>query len=844
MSVYTSIFADTVNGVNYQIKIETAKGTGNKELLLSGEPLVTNMGAEDDYLYTPLRTGGATIGVLTDNIISDLYTGSVTGNKVTVTNLSTNNVEWVGFVSPCMYDQAFDNELEEIQIECVDGIASLKDIPYWDGGNNNVEFFINIIFNCLKKVGCYRYLYVSDNVQMSSASGTEATLGKLRVSDSNFFDEADSPDQTADDLAWSCHDVLYHIAQFMGMTMFAQGQDVYMVDYDAIKKGNNTYHRYSLEGSAVGSPTNVTLSYNYHIDGASHAENGTSVSLTDVYNKVTVVDEFRNFDNLFPTFGDENFERNITAPSANLSSYFHNMSTRDHGLQFGDHIKADPSEGIYEDFCIIFDTDWYGNWWLNIFKFYESDIFNFNQYNRSTRSKVNITENMKYSDLLSYNGGFYYRWYKKDAYQWVDENGNKSNDIYEWLNRQKSSYNYNASTKDKMKVWGQLFEQIKMVDKLEMQPVIAFINAGDNRFGPADEVNYNSQTDNDVTKNYPFVTLKNYNSSVFGGMNHYLRIKGTFAFHDEWVTPHKLNDGKNNGNLKRKEDYKRTNQGYLWCKVKWGNRWWDGDGWKDSDCWFKLYYWNTDDQDNGRGLKNSNNFDKDFKFKSNAYSLMNLGEEGCLIPCPTDGNLDGTAEISFTTRDMWGDSRRSHWHPKGNKTDNFYCRYLSNCVFITDLEIKAETYEGFLNDANLDTDTVYTNIIPNGSVLKLDDITFKICSDDGKKPSYSCVDYLDSSGTSQYLKTTYNKALYSSQSGTSGTDGQNGRLRQEEHYVFKLASQYEEPRVEFKCNLFNMGHKPWGTFTDKALSGKTFVMKEMETDWKRNKTSLTLVEKA
>ena len=155
--------------------------------------------------------------------------------------------------------------------------------------------------------------------------------------------------------------------------------------------------------------------------------------MTEVYNKVTVKDEFNTFDNLFPTFGDLNFETNITAPSANLSPYFHNMTLRDHGLQFGDHIAASPSDGIMEDFCILVDTDWFGNWWLNIFKFYDTPVFNMLKYDRNSRNKVTIDSNIKYSDILSYNGAFYYRWYKTDAYRWVDENGNGSNDIYEWL---------------------------------------------------------------------------------------------------------------------------------------------------------------------------------------------------------------------------------------------------------------------------------------------------------------------------------------------------------------------------------------------------------------------------
>lgn len=843
---YTAEFK-SINEKTYKIEIETKNGTGTKTITLSNNPFTTNVTSEDKHIYSPIKCGGATIGIITDYYYEDFYTGEAKGVKVTLydTNGSSNIIEWIGYVTPTCYSQGFDKYFEEIEVDCVDGIAVLKDLPFTEVESEQIMSFRDIIFKCLKQSGCYSYFYISDNVQFTQ-SGTESIIDKLRISKDNFFDAKKDINQTDDDVAWSCYDVLYQILQFLGYTLVTEGDSVFIIDYDAIKNGNNKYWRYSLSGSSASSATSVEMKYSKHIDESAYKENGTSISLDEVYNKVTVKDEFNSYDNLFPTFGDENFDTNITAPNVNLSPFFHQMTIRDHGLQFGDHIAASPADGIMQDFCILVDTDWYGNWWLNVFKFYESPVFNMIHYNRSTRQTVDLGKTIKYSDLLSYNGAFYYRWYKTDAYQWIDENGNRVNDIYEWLNRQKASYNYNASTADKIKIWNQLFQQIKMVDKIQMSPIICFVNDGDNRFGPGDEKSYNSQTDNDVTKNYPFVTLKDFQSSIFGGVNHFLRIKGKVCSHDEGVTPHKLNDGGNNKDLKHDPDYKRIEQGYLWAKLKWGNQYWDGNGWTTSNVWFKLWYWNNNDRssgDKGRGIKVLDYFDKDFDLKQNEYNIMSIGEDGIIIPCPTTGNLTGKAELSFTTRDMWGDSRKSHWHPKGNKNDNFYCRYLSKCVFITDLQVTAEIYEGLLGDADLDSDTLYTNVIENGAVSKMDEITFKVCTDDGKKPSYSSVDYLDSSGNSQFVTTLYNKALYNKEKSSNGTDGLAGVFRQEEHYIFKLASQYENPMTIFEVNLKNEGHKKYGTFTDKTLNGKTFIMTEITTDYKYNKTSLKLVEK-
>ena len=62
-----------------------------------------------------------------------------------------------------MYDMGFDEYLEELEIECVDGIAALKELPYIDN-SHDVTTFAQIIFNCLKQAKVYKNFYITDNV--------------------------------------------------------------------------------------------------------------------------------------------------------------------------------------------------------------------------------------------------------------------------------------------------------------------------------------------------------------------------------------------------------------------------------------------------------------------------------------------------------------------------------------------------------------------------------------------------------------------------------------------------------------------------------------------------------
>jgi len=76
-----------------------------------------------------------------------------------------------------------------MEIEAVDGIASLKGVPFRTN-NKSLETFLNIIFKILKRCQCYHYLYITDNIRLTAADTTNI-LSKIRVSEENFFDSKD-----------------------------------------------------------------------------------------------------------------------------------------------------------------------------------------------------------------------------------------------------------------------------------------------------------------------------------------------------------------------------------------------------------------------------------------------------------------------------------------------------------------------------------------------------------------------------------------------------------------------------------------------------------------------------
>jgi hypothetical protein len=105
--------------------------------------------------------------------------------------------------------------------------------------------------------------------------------------------------------------VLEEICQYLGVTAIADGDAVYFLDYDAIKNGINTYYKYSVNDSTAATLT--TISFSKTITADDYSESGATLSLDNVYNKVSIKADLYTFDSVIPDIFDS--LENITKDS-------------------------------------------------------------------------------------------------------------------------------------------------------------------------------------------------------------------------------------------------------------------------------------------------------------------------------------------------------------------------------------------------------------------------------------------------------------------------------------------------------------------------------------------------
>ena len=102
-------------------------------------------------------------------------------------------------------------------------------------------------------------------------------------------------------MAWKCSEVFENLLRYLGYTAISLGDSVFILDYDAIRNNINTYYKYTINNETGEL---VTVDFSKKIIGNDYSENGATVSLDNVYNKIKVTAELNDYDNTIPDLFD------------------------------------------------------------------------------------------------------------------------------------------------------------------------------------------------------------------------------------------------------------------------------------------------------------------------------------------------------------------------------------------------------------------------------------------------------------------------------------------------------------------------------------------------------------
>ena len=737
--IYQGIFED-INGGKHLLRIGTSGDV--VALKFGGSPFVTTMDESDSNIYMPVKCQAGTIGLVavdTDYMFG-LYTGDAHGMPVTLYRGEVVNpaaVEWVGYVSPSLYDIGYTKYLEALDVDCVDGLATLAEYKYKPiGSNAGIVSLLDLVRHCIAKCGCYTMMVLSTNTRLSSTD-TRDLWQSCRISERNFMAQDSAATDGEDDKTYK--EVLEAVCQWMGVTAIANGDTVYFVDYDALP--NNAANTSIVVDVATGTVTTGTMAVSeYDIDGDSYAEAGSQLSLDNVYTKVTVTCDLNEYDNVLGDLFDG--VENITADDADLKNGQLPTSLLPRG---GGYLQPGTGDNMLYA-CLKAADIWCAVW----FKYYKSPYITLHHYttaagNPSTSAYDN---SVNYTQTKSVDGAFMVR-----------ASVQKLTETDPWAF---ADYTVDIHTAEGLMIAND-------IHTVSFDDYIFMINHTTNHISNTAQASKPFMATND---NLPATAL-------FGGVNARLVISGEVLWHiwDDHMYPvPKDDDGPD------PDDGRKTcpaKDGYLLCQLQWGDRYWTGRSWQSSAATFKLPFMIKDVRyDEAMMTSQSINNTVSWKLGTDA--------DGYAIPMPYDSILFGLPKLTIYKPTDMGDYNYPRFMALKNlrltpviANPTFSEGMDDDTVYTNIIDIRNATE---MDEVEM-TVCTWDNKKPNFSAVAYTDAS-----------APTRLHFVDTT----YNNALASEEVGSTRHDGTISDG---HMRQEEHLVYRLTNQYSEPAKVLNVTL-------------------------------------------
>lgn len=312
---YIGKFKD-IDDKEYIIELVTNNNaTQTKEIQLATSPFTLE--TVSDGLYSNLKLHNATIKIINDTALFDLYSSTSKGTKVTVR--SDDTVIFKGYTTPVQYSQPYISTLDEIELQAVDGISILEYSKY-ESTNKTIVSFKEIIKKCLDECECYQYLYYPYCFYVGTDEDAHFYLDRLCISEFNFFDD------DSEGTAWTMKEVLNEILKFLGLTLVVYNNNIYLIDYNFIFNNQTSYHKFDIINNVESEIQQVD---NLIDITGKFSDADSNISLSETYNKVTINCNLYPINTAIPDLYDENSLNPILKDSpyyiqkdGNIFSYF------------------------------------------------------------------------------------------------------------------------------------------------------------------------------------------------------------------------------------------------------------------------------------------------------------------------------------------------------------------------------------------------------------------------------------------------------------------------------------------------------------------------------------------
>ena len=586
-----------------------------------------------------------------------------------------------------------------------------------------------------------------------------------KVIDFNNFYISEANFYSSEGEPWTMKETLEEICKFFGFTCFQWGDSVYFMDYDRYNASNAMGGiRYSKSDNWSKLSSVVISSGAKEIEADNYRGTGGSMSLDDVFNSIKVNCNYYNIENLLPDlFDDELLTNRITSGDGYIKV-----------ARYGGRGNATK---VNESYYRIYDHK-------NIQNLYYTPNTN-TTGSRESLSSPSDADKASEKILKNYVGA----------------------NIIDMIHLPYKEAN--GSVGDVKN-----FERYLLISQLNRPWCGAE--------GTFHWENYNIPVME--FKDLPPIIIEGSEKNPSRGREgakSYLILNATALFtpflSEPFINPNDEKGMKLKKNIgcyiyQGLEDVKFDNintKPALYFYFSLGGKWWNGSGWQTAKTYFEVpletLNWEDDFWNTEKSIQN------------NVSTNLFLGTGGYKITLPT--GIIATDDMYLA---MALPKRTAHLADieGGDYTGEFGNAYC----WVKDISFEiVRKYNALFEDE----DTIYENVVNQGSVIDGEEINLKITSDNGKNYSYSTVGTITAEN-----KWSTDIEFY----GITMTP-----LRPEEAIIERYVNQYSTPSIKEEITL-DLSYEPTQLITD-TWWNKDFVVVGQDIDFQRASQKITLLEK-
>lgn len=262
------------NSLRVEFLTNSTTSASPVEVILTDDPI--SIEYMQDSILSPFKKSGASINILVPNVLYDLFSNEWLGIQVRI--LKNNQLFWLGYVSPNIYSQSYNDELEILTVECIDTISMLceKKIKY-DDLSSAITFYdvFQKIFDEINPNKELNNIYVH---QLFQTLDNKDIFKQYGVMIRNFFDEIEEPT--------TLQDVAEGILNYLNLTLFQWQDGYYLIALPELAKYNNAIQYNRTTHAELQTALYTTIKQLSEI--GVHQTNA-HIMMGDVYNTLNVI---------------------------------------------------------------------------------------------------------------------------------------------------------------------------------------------------------------------------------------------------------------------------------------------------------------------------------------------------------------------------------------------------------------------------------------------------------------------------------------------------------------------------------------------------------------------------